>query len=139
MLATNILFGDLIKKYEESLQDLSRYVQFGVKLIPKGDSQETQIYPKCFKPFKDWLGSMNPSRNVFVHQLDLPQKSFKRMMDPYAKVYGGTVEGSNSEYYLQISLKTIRSDQRSTIQMWPKGGNVIQFPQSFTECESSLP
>lgn len=139
MLATNILFGDLRKKYEESLKDLSRYVHFGVKLIPKGDSQETQIYPKCFKPFKDWLGSMNPSRNVFVQQLNLPQKSFRRMMDPLAKVYGATSEGPNLEYYLQISLKTIRSDQRSTILMWPKGGNVIQFPQSFTECESSLP
>ncbi len=138
MLSTNILFGDLKRKYEDSLQSLSKYVQFGVKLIPKGDIQETEIYPKCFKPLDDWLDSLNNTRNTFVHDVSLPDRTFRRVIDPNGRVQGMIVDGEETETFVQFSLKSLRSTQKSSILMWSRRQDVETYPGITEACSSSL-
>lgn len=138
MLSTNILFGDLKKKYEESLVDVSKYVEFGVKLITKGDLRETVLYPKCFKPLSQWLDSLNNTRNTYVDTHPLPTKSFRRVMDHHARVQGLTIDGPAKETFIQFSLKNLRSVQRSSILMWYKNEPVTTFQSISETCSSSL-
>ncbi len=140
ILSTNFLFGDLRKKFEESLAGISKYVRFGVKLIPKGDIQQTEIYPKCFKPLSDWLASMNSNRNVHVDELLLPTKSFKRSMDSYSKVIGTVIEAQEKSTLVQFSLKTLRSSKKSSILMWiaAESNNVTTYQNISEECRPSL-
>lgn len=138
MFKTDILFGDLKKKYEASLASLSKFVHFGVKLIPDGDIQETEIYPKCFKPLDDWLDSLNNTRNTYVHDILLPKRSFRRVIDQYGRVQGMTIDGDETETFVQFSLKSLRSTQKSSILMWSRRQNVETFPSVTEECSSSL-
>ena len=133
MLSTNMLFGDLRKKLEESLEKTSKYVRFGVKIIPKGDVQETQIYPKCFKPLKDWLSGM-PSKNNYVDEVMLPVKSFRRTMDAYGRIQGSTVEKPETKNMVQFSLKNLRSETRkSSVLMWISGNEGYDTYQNLSE------
>lgn len=138
MLSTNLLFGDLKKKFEESLNKVSKYVEFGVKLIPKGDVQDTEIYPKCFKPLNIWLESLNNTRNTYVDDVTLPVRSFRRVMDPYGRISGLTVKGDDKETFVQFSLKNLRNYQRSSILMWSGREPVQTFPGVTEECTASL-
>lgn len=138
MLSTNMLFGDLRRKLEESLEARSKYVRFGVKMIPKGDIQETIIYPKCFKPYDSWLDNM-PSRNTFVDEVKLPIKSFKRSMDAYGRIQGQTIEKPEVEYLVQFSLKNLRNTKKSSVLMWVTGDEGYDtFPGLTDECSASL-
>lgn len=139
MLSTNLLFGDLKKKYEESLADVSKYVKFGVKLIPQGDLQETVIYPKCFRPLASWLETLSGTRNTYVDTHPLPTRSFRRVMDQYARIQGQVIDGSKKETFIQFSLKNLRAVQRSSILMWYKNEDVTTFQSITEECSSSLP
>lgn len=138
MLSTNMLFGDLRKKLEESLEKVSKYVRFGVKIIPKGDLQETQIYPKCFKPLKDWLEGM-PSKNNYVDEVMLPVKSFRRTMDAYGRIQGTTIEKPETKNLVQFSLKNLRSDsKKSTVLMWLAGQEGYDtFPNLSESCTNA--
>lgn len=138
MLNTNMLFGDLRKKLEESLEKVSKYVRFGVKIIPKGDIQETQIYPKCFKPLKDWLEDM-PSKNNYVDEVSLPVKSFRRTMDAYGRIQGMTLEKPEAKNLVQFSLKNLRSDsKKSSVLMWLAGEEGYDtFPNLSDTCSNA--
>jgi hypothetical protein len=143
MVSTNFLFGELRKKLEDSLQDKSKYVRFGVKLIPKKDVQETEIYPKCFKPLSSWLPDMNGNRSVYVDDITLPVRTFKRAMDPYGRIIGATVEAPDAperETFVQFSLKNLRSTKKSAILMWLKTdtNDIRTFQNVGEECSSSL-
>ncbi len=140
MLSTNQLFGDLKKKYEESIQGLSQFVQFGVKLIPKGDIQETEVYPKCFRPLSLWLESLGTSRNIYVDDVSIPIKTFKRSMDSYGRVFAATHDVITQPTMVQFSLKNLRSTKKSSILMWIDGdnSNVRTFQNITEECSSSL-
>ncbi len=139
MLNTNMLFGDMKKKLEESLEKVSKYVRFGVKIIPKGDIQETQIYPKCFKPLKDWLDGM-PSKNNYVDEVNLPVKSFRRTMDAYGRIQGMTVEKPETKNMVQFSLKSLRSDaKKSSVLMWLSGQEGYDTYPNLTEaCSNTI-
>lgn len=140
MVSTNFLFGELRKKLEDSLQNVSKFVRFGVKLIPKKDVQETEIYPKCFKPLNTWLPDMGTNRSVYVDDIPLPVKSFKRTMDSFGKIVGTTIESPERQTFIQFSLKSLRSTKRSAILMWlPTSSNDVRTFQNIgEECSSSL-
>lgn len=138
MLSTNILFGDLRKKFEQSLEGTSKYIRFGVKLIPKGDTQHTDIYPMCFKPFKDWVDSLGGVRNAYVDGVKLPVRSFRRSMDPYGRVLGTTLDAGPRETFVQFLMKSVRSIKKSSILIWNKGEDVRSLPDMLEECTASL-
>ena len=138
MLSTNLLFGAMKKEFEESLNSVSHYVQFGVKLIPKGDIQETEVYPKCFKPLTQWLSSLNNNRNIYVHDVNLPKTSFRRVIDSSGRVRGITLNGDEKETYVQFSLKSLRNIQQSSILMWSKSEDASHFPNISEKCSESL-
>jgi len=140
MLSTNLLFADLKKKYEESIQALSKYVQFGVKLIPKGDIQETEVYPKCFRPLSTWLESLGTNRNTYVEDISITSKTFKRSMDSFGRVLATTHEVTTDLTMVQFSLKNLRSTKKSSILMWADGdnSNVRTFQNITDQCSNSL-
>lgn len=139
MLSTNLLFGNLRKEFEDSLKDISKYIEFGVKLIPMGDVQETLIYPKCFKPLSLWLSGLSGNRNAFVDEIKLPEKSFRRGMDPYGRIVGTTTESSLELNYVQFSLKNLRVSKRSSVLMWTNGNEALRtYPGITEDCSESL-
>jgi hypothetical protein len=135
MLSTEVLFDEMKKKLESSLSRASRYINLGVKMISKGDIQEAQVYPKCFKPFKSWLDSLNNTRNTFVEDVKIPVRSFRRVMDPVGRVVGKSVDAGHKETYLQFSLKTLRSSKISSILMWSPNEELQTFPQMTDGCD----
>lgn len=139
MLSTNLLFGNLRKEFEDSLKDISKYIEFGVKLIPMGDVQETQIFPKCFKPLSVWLSSLSGNRNAYVDEVKLPIKSFRRGMDPYGRIVGTTIESPSELNYVQFSLKNLRVSKRSSVLMWTNQNESLKtFPGISENCSESL-
>lgn len=140
MLSTNLLFADLKKKYEESIQGLSKYVHFGVKLIPKGDIQETEVYPKCFRPLGTWLESLGTNRNTYVEDISISSKTFKRSMDSFGRVLATTHEVITQTTMVQFSLKNLRANKKSSILMWVDGdnSNVRTFQNITDQCSNSL-
>jgi hypothetical protein len=137
MLSSNVLFSELRKSFENSLLSMSRYVKFGVKLIPKGDLQETEIYPKCFKPLNDWLPTTNANRSVLVDELELPVRTFKKGMDAYGMISAQTLEAPNKLQFVQMSLKSLRSTRKSSVLMWGHGDQDVlrTFQNLSEECE----
>jgi hypothetical protein len=140
MLSSNLLFGELRKNLEDSLLDASRFVRFGVKLNPKADGQVAEIFPLCFKPFAEWLAAMSPNRNIFVDDVVLPSRTFKRSMDGYARITGTTVAAPDQVSFVQFSLKNIRTFRRSSVLMWTRDdADVVRtFPGLSEECPASL-
>ncbi len=139
MLSSTLLFGEFRKKLEDSIRSASRYVRFGVKLVPKNGVQEAEIFPRCFKPFADWLATMSANRNVYVDNVVLPVRSFKRSMDGYARISGESVESADKLNFVQFSLKNIRSSRRSSVLMWTRDNDELRtFPGITEECPASL-
>ncbi|WP_408097588.1 trypsin-like serine protease [Peredibacter sp. HCB2-198] len=137
MLSNNNCFADLKKKLESSLESISRYITFGVKLIPNGDYQRVEVYPKCFKPLTGWIATLNNTRNNYVMEMSLPSNTFKRAMDVYGRIYGAEVETKKENFFLQFSLKSLRSVKKSTTFMWNDLVNKT-FPDLSESCEESL-
>ena len=137
MLSNNNCFADLKKKLEASLESFSKYISFGVKLIPNGDYQRAEVYPKCFKPLASWIATLNNTRNNYVMELSLPNNTFKRAMDEYGRIYGAAVDTKNEKFFLQFSLKSLRSAKKSTVFMWNDAVNKT-FPELSETCEESL-
>ena len=140
MLSTSFLFSEVRKKYEESLQGISSFVRFGVKFIPNGDYQGTEIYPKCFRPYRNWLPSMSSSKNIYVDNLVLPIKSFRRGMDNFGRIQAITIEEDKKRTYVQFSLKYLRSNKKSSILMWDNSSsnNLRTFQNISEDCSESL-
>src|SRR5665647_383137 len=68
MLSPERLFGELSKKLEDSVSLLSPYLKFGVKFHQTGDIREAEVYPKCFKPFGEWLESFRGFKGNYIFQ-----------------------------------------------------------------------
>jgi hypothetical protein len=138
MLSLNSLFSDLRRRYEDSLQGVSKFIRFGVRMIPNGEFQETEIYPKCFRPLNEWIGTITNTRNTLVEDVVLPVRIFRRTMDANGRIMAQTIEGSNKETYFQFSLKFLRSSRKSSVLMWFKDDNTnVQTFQNISE-ECSL-
>ncbi len=138
MLSLNSLFSDLRRRYEDSLQGVSKFIRFGVRMIPNGEFQETEIYPKCFRPLNEWIGTITNTRNTLVEDVVLPVRIFRRTMDPNGRIMAQTIEGSNKETYFQFSLKFLRSSRKSSVLMWFRDDNtnVQTFQNVSEECSS---
>lgn len=134
MLSNNTLFSDLRKKLEATLETASRYIKYGVKLVPKGDFQEAEFYPKCFKPLDGWLSSLNNTRNNFVYEQALPNRTLRRAMDVYGRVYGTMTESPDQKFFVQFSLKSLRGAKQSMLYMWNNEINRT-FPSLTENCE----
>ncbi|WPU64608.1 trypsin-like serine protease [Peredibacter starrii] len=137
MLSNSNCFADLKKKLEASLESASKYISFGVKLIPNGDYQRAEVYPKCFKPLASWIATLNNTRNNYVMEMALPNSTFKRAMDEYGRIYGAAVDTKNEKFFLQFSLKSLRSMKSSTVYMWNDAVNKT-FPEMSETCEESF-
>jgi hypothetical protein len=138
MISSNIVFSNFRKKYEETLNGRSKFVNFAVNLIPRGNIQETEIYPKCFKPLLGWLPTLSSNRNNYEDNLLLPSVSFRRTMDPYGKVQVISVPGADKDTFIQFSLKNLRSVQKSDVVMWYKGQAQKMYPSLTEVCSPSL-
>jgi hypothetical protein len=137
MLSPGPLFSELRLKLEASLADLSKHMEFGVKLISQGDIQEAEIYPKCFKPLSDWLGRQG-NRNTYVDEIQIPVKSFRRTMDSSGRIQGIILTAPDKDYFFQYSLKNLRSAKKSSVLMWSGDEELQTFPNVSEECPASL-
>ncbi len=136
MFSASTLFAELNRKLEESLQSVSKYVVFGVKAISGGDTQVAQIYPKCFKPLKGWLGTLT-SRNTYVDQVMLPNRTFKKIIDPYGRVKAISNSDADRKKFVQFSLKNLRTSQKSSVLVWESEDDEVQSYPNITEsCDS---
>lgn len=133
MLATTPLFKEQRLRYEQSLQNLSKHFYFGIKTASRGDVQDTAVYPLCFKPLKEWLYKYG-SKNTFVEELTIPNVSFRRVMDPYGKIQGITVERAPHKVHFQFSLKNLRSTGRSYVLSWGDSTELETFQNVSEVC-----
>lgn len=120
MLSTNFVIGKLKREYEDYVNAQSKYVQLGVKLIAKDDTSgvyTTEIYPKCFRPFADWVPSLNSVRNNYTDKIRVPIRSFKKVMDAYARPEGIPTNTPEKTLNIKFSMKDVRSDRRSTVSL----------------------
>lgn len=131
MLLTSTLFANLKNDLESSITKLSSHVNFGVKVVAKGDTQEAIIFPKCFKPLNQWLGTQG-NRNTYVGDVKIPTRIFKRVMDSNGRIKGMSIDGEDKDYKIQYSLKNLRSINRASILMW-YGDNPLETYSSITE------
>lgn len=140
MLSLNLLFSDLRKRYEDSLQGLSKFIRFGVRMIPNGELQETEIFPKCFRPLNEWIDTITNTRNIFVEDVVLPVRVFRRSMDTNGRIVAQTIEGSNKATYFQFSLKFLRTSKKSSVLMWfsDDNNNVQTFQNISEQCAPGL-
>jgi hypothetical protein len=139
MLSSQQIFGELRRKYEESLRNLSPFVQLGINLLSKGDFQNVEVVPKCFKPLRNWLPNIGQGRSTFVEEVSIPYKSFKRSMDSHGRIYGNVLEGPKKEIFIQFSLKNLRITGKSSILMWGQGESEVNtFSNISDNCPSLL-
>lgn len=137
MLSTSILFSDLRKKLEESLEKVAKHIRFEVKVISKGDIQETLIAPKCFRSLDGWLRSYG-GKNTLVEEVKLPVKSFKRVMDFYGRIQATTIDAPYKNYFVQYSLKNLRAVGQSSVLMWVGQEAAQTYPTISADCKVSL-
>jgi hypothetical protein len=123
MLSPVTLFTEMKRKLEAELESKSKFVNFGVELISNGDRQTAKIVPKCFKSVNGWISGLNDVRNNYVFDVKLPVQTFRRIMDSKGRIQGIVEEEDEMKYYLQFSLKSIRSNKSSTIYMWNDSSN----------------
>jgi hypothetical protein len=139
MLSSQQIFGELRRKYEESIRNLSPFVQLGINLLSKGDFQNVEVVPKCFKPLRNWLPNIGQGRSTFVEEVLIPYKTFKRSMDSHGRIYGNVLEGPKKEIFIQFSLKNLRITGKSSILMWGQGESEINtFSNISDNCPSLL-
>ena len=135
MLSSRVLFSEMTKKLEESINLTSKYINYGIELISNAGVQEAKIYPKCFKPLSEWLESLNGTRNNYVYEVSFPTQSFRQVMDENGRIFGQVVEAPSKNYFMQFSLKNLRSSKRSVIFKWNKNENDT-FPDISENCPS---
>lgn len=140
MLSTNIVIGTLRRKYEDLINAGSKYVRYGVKLITKDSNTnrfDTEIYPKCFRPYAEWLSSLSKERNMYTERVKVTLKSFKKTMDPNARVFGQGLDGADKIMEARFSLKDIREDKSSAVSL-TLSGTERKFPRMSDQCQPSL-
>jgi hypothetical protein len=139
MLSNIQIFGELKRKYEDSLRTISPFVQFGINLISKGDLQSTQVVPKCFKPLRNWLPYMSIGKNTHIEKVVIPLKGFKRSMDPYGRIFGSSIDETKKEFFIQYSLKNLRISGKTSILMWNNQDNKVSTFSNISDLCSLLP
>lgn len=135
MLSPKKLFEAFQKRLEASLDKVSDYVHFGVKLIPNGDIQNTEIFPKCFKPLENWLPGIREDKTHTV-DIKLPVTSFKRSMDNVGRIQGITLEKDPIKYKMQYSPRLLRNSQYSAIFIFTQGPDSVsnKYPDITPVC-----
>lgn len=133
MTSFKILFEEMRNQLKENLENKSDYVKFDVKYITNGHVQEANVLPRCFKPFSDWLSTLNSFRNKYVFKITLPTITFKKVVDRNGRVSGRIENESEKTFNVQFFLKNIRSSQKSLLWMWNKTDN-LKFPDLTDEC-----
>jgi hypothetical protein len=118
MMSSNGLFVNIKKKYEQTINALSKYLQLGVKLIQRGDLQQTEVFPICFRPLEPWINTFPSSRSTYIAEINLPLKNFKRSMDGEGRVFANTIDLETLPIFLQFSLKNLRTNKKSAVQQW---------------------
>ncbi|MCM2351028.1 MAG: hypothetical protein NDI69_13485 [Bacteriovoracaceae bacterium] len=137
MTSFNVLFDEQKEKLRESLTTKSEYIYFDMKLSTNGNVQNVDVIPKCFKPLSGWLPMINSSRNNYVFDITLPRIQFKKIMDGSGRIGGQVEEGPEKPYYIQFSLKQLKSIKRSFVWMWNSLDN-LTFPNMSEQCSESL-
>jgi hypothetical protein len=112
------LFLSLKRKVEEKITNVSKFIDFGVRLIPQGDNQLIEIFPKCFKNISNWINDLNTSRNSHVFQVSLPDSSFKRVMNEFGRIEAAVATSEERSFFVQFSPKNIKANRQSTVFMW---------------------
>lgn len=118
MLSLTDSFNNLRLKLEERLSGLNQYFNIGVNLRSSGDTQEVELFPKCFKDVSSWLSTLNLSRNAFSFNVDFPQISFQKVMDQYGRLSGKEVEQGEKRHFIQFSPKNLKRFRNSRVFLW---------------------
>lgn len=118
IMATGPLFADMIRSLEDRVSATNQYFNLGVRLLPKGDSQRAEIYPKCFKNVSSWIRNINTNRSTYVFDLQLPDVTLKRAMNAVGKIEGIEQNQGESGYFMQFSPKSLKNTSQSTVFMW---------------------
>jgi hypothetical protein len=137
MTSFNVLFNEPKEKLREGLANKSNFIYFDMKLSTNGNVQNVDVLPKCFKPLSGWLPMINSTRNNYVFDITLPSVQFKKIMDGSGRIGGQVEEGPEKPYYIQFSLKQLKSIQRSFVWMWNSLDN-LTFPNMSEQCSESL-
>lgn len=133
MTSFGLLFEESKNQLKEAIEEKSKFIKFDVKYNTSGNIQEANILPRCFKPLSNWLSSLNSSRNNYVFNITLPTVKFKKVMDGNGRVSGIIEEGPEKPFYVQFSLKQLRSVKRSMLWMWNNIDN-FSYPNMSEEC-----
>lgn len=137
MTSFGVLFDEPKEKLRETLENKSKYIYFDMKLSTAGNVQNVSVLPKCFKPLPSWLPFINSGRNNYVFDIALPRVQFRKVMDENGRISGEVEEGPEVPYYIQFSLKQLKSAKRSFVWMWNTLDN-LTFPNMSDQCSESL-
>lgn len=138
MQNTNMVIGDLKRKYEEMINTSSKIIRFGVKLIIKGNEHTTEIYPRCFKPTSEWLPSVSGTRGSYTDKLKIPVRTFKKAMDQNARIIGQIQSSPEKNFNVKFSVKDIKEEKASNVSVWFDGENERKFSKISEACSSLL-
>ncbi len=133
MTSFGLLFEGPKNQLKEALESKSKYVKFDVKYVTKDNVQVTNILPRCFNPLKNWLSTLSNVRNNYVFNITLPVIKYIKQMDSNGRVSGVVEEEAEKPFFVQFSLKQLRSDKKSILWMWNSIDN-LTFPNMSEEC-----
>lgn len=133
MTSFGLIFEEPKQQLREILENKSKYVVFDVKYTTNGNTQDANVLPRCFKPLSNWLSSLSGNRGNYVFNITLPVVKFRKVMDGNGRVSGVMEEGREKPFYVQFSLKQLRTVKRSMLWMWNSLEN-FTFPNMSEEC-----
>jgi hypothetical protein len=125
MLAREDFYEEKRKELELKVSGENRFLNFSVRLIFDDDVRRAEITPKCFKNVSSWVNRINASRGNFSFTANLPQLSFKPTIGPDGKIGAMEVDDGIASYFLQFSVRQLKSSRVSDVHVWNSEKHLI--------------
>lgn len=127
------VFEDARKNLEKKLNSVSPYMNFTASLEGNNGERTLSFSPRCFKPYADWLSSVD-NLNTVVSEFNFPEIIVKKSLDSYGRLMASIIEAKSQKYNIQFSVKNIKRYANSRVYFWSEGFN-FNYPRITASCQ----
>ena len=135
MLTLKANLKEIKEKLETKISDANKYLNFSVSFNFETDIYKAIILPKCFKTIKNWINTVNTSRNAFVFQHPIPVIGYRRKIDSYGRVQAVEEIEDPINYFFQFSPKSIFNQKNSNVLVWEEGEPYTTYSSLSESCQ----
>lgn len=127
------VFEKVIPELESIVNKASKYLFFKVTLKGEGEERTMDIAPRCFRPLKEWVNTVENS-STYVTDFQLASYKVKKTLDSYGRLSTSVLSDNKPiKYNVQFSVRNLKKYANSKVFFWSEFFNT-NYPRISESC-----